>query len=142
MTFFLHQGVVVMSSRITHAPLSNIHHLVRILGTCAVTFSSCSFFTVYLQPHHTHVMASHPSPGDKPQDRERVVRKNTETKQKWQREIPSTIYAPGITTSSYLSCNVAHLPQSSLRCPSLPSHHPSNLTSIYYAHALYLLLPS
>ena len=49
-------------------------------------------------------MASHPSPGDLP-ERERAVRKNSGTKQKWQRETQSSTikYAPEFSTPSYFS---------------------------------------
>ena len=46
MTFFLHQGGVVMSSQITHTVIK-IHPLAHILDTWASIFSSCALFTVY-----------------------------------------------------------------------------------------------
>ena len=43
----------------------------------------------------------------------------------------SDIYAPGLSTLSDLLCIVAQPPSSFPCCPRPPSHHPSNLTSVY-----------
>ena len=66
---------------ITYTQPSNIHTLAHILGTSALIFTSCSHFSL-LQPHH--VTAYHPSPGDKPPEHRRAVRKDPGTKRKWQ----------------------------------------------------------
>ena len=62
MTFFLHQGGVVMSSQITHnhqhTPLSHILDL-------RLDFHKFRPFNSLSQPHH--VTSSHPSPGDNQQ---------------------------------------------------------------------------
>ena len=54
MTFSLNQGVVVLSSQITHSKLSNIHPLVHMLGTCALP----TFYSSLPQTHHER----HPTP--------------------------------------------------------------------------------
>ena len=78
MTFSLHQGGVVMSSQIMHTQLFNIYPLAHILGTSALISVVSPF------PQFTPTASGNgipPSAGDKPLERERVVRKNTETNQ-------------------------------------------------------------
>ena len=62
----LHQGMVVMSSRITHTQSSNIHLLAHILDTGILIFSSSALFSCAT----ASCKASHPSLGDNHQSTE------------------------------------------------------------------------
>ena len=61
MTFSLHQGVVVMSSQIMHAHLSNKHTLAHILGACTSIFSSRVIFIIYPPPKKNLLCQEPPS---------------------------------------------------------------------------------
>ena len=58
-----------MTSQITHAQSPNINDLARTLAHLRPSYNL---------PQRHHVTASHFSPGDKPPERGREVRKNTE----------------------------------------------------------------
>ena len=63
MTFYLHQGGVVMSSRIKHThTVVKIHLLAHIIDSWALIFSCCALFTVY--PTASWKTAFLPSPCD------------------------------------------------------------------------------
>ena len=64
MTFSFHQGGVVMSSQIMHTQLSTMHiaHLSPYTKHLHCDVCCCAFYSL---PQLHHIMASHPSPGDK-----------------------------------------------------------------------------
>ena len=140
MTFYLHQGGVVMSSQITHTythlhthtQSSNIHPLAHILDT-APRFSVVAPFLQFTPAACNGIP---PSPGDNHQSIEDGPTEHR-TRQKWPRETHSVTSAPGLSTLSYLSRIVAQPPPSFLCCPRPPSHHPSSLTSVFLVPGLH-----
>ena len=83
MTFSLHQGGVVMSSKIHKRTIINIQTLAHILDTWALILSSCAIFTVYPTP--LQLIATRTREGSAKEHRD---------KQKWLRETQSFTYAP------------------------------------------------
>ena len=131
MTFSLHQGGVVMSSRIKHTVIT-IHPLAHILDTWALIFSSCALFTVH--PNRIslplHVITTRAREGSP---------KEHSAKQKWPRETRLVSYVPGLSTLFDLPRIVAQPSPSFLCCPS---HHPSSLTSVSLVPVPHWLRPS
>ena len=123
MTFSLHQEEVVMSSHITHTQSSNIHSIMHKLDTCALIFSSCALFTVYLEC----IMSWHPTPLQVKTIRaQEGSLKKQSFKQKWHHETQSVTYAPGLSTLSYLLHIVMQPPTPLLCCLRPPNTiHPA-----------------
>ena len=125
----------VMLSQITLTQSANTGPLAYITGTCSLNFSSCALFTVNLPQLH-HVTASHPSPGDKPPQREMAVRKNAGPSKNGHVK-KSIIYICTRAHHSFLS--FAHCRSASTFNPLLPKasacirhqHHSSHTVPIH-----------
>ena len=138
MTFSLHQGGVVMSSRITRTQSSNIHPLAHLLDTCALIFSLMNPFYSLSQPHH--VTASHLSPGDN----RRSMGGWSERTQGQQNGRQKLIRLYICTRALHSFLSFAHCRVAPTVIPLLPkaTFTPSiHLTSVYLVPVLHLLPP-
>ena len=133
-----------MPNQLMHTHLANIHPSTHKIGTCTLIFSRWISFTLlqftplfYSLPQPHHVMASHSSLGDKPLEHVACC-----IKKFWSfwsgHETQSSTYATGLSTP-YLWLIAMQPPLSTVFCPRAPSHHPSNLTSVYHVPALHFL---
>ena len=144
MTIIFHY-ILQLSRRGTHVKSDYVRAIIQYTRRSSHTrhlrlgFHCCANFTVF----PNLIMNGIPplSKCNKPQDGGLEFRKNTGIMQKLPREIHFSTSAPGLSIPSYLSRIVSQPPQSSFCCPRPPSHHPSNLTSVYSVTVLHLLPP-
>ena len=123
---FLHpprRGSHVMSdthTTIQYTPLSTY--------TWVLIFSNCAVFKVY--PNRIMKLHSTPLQVITIRAREGGPKKHT-VKQNGRVKLNQLLYAPGLSTLSYLSLIFAQPPLSFHCCTRLHSHLPSSLTSVY-----------